>query len=523
MKCEKFILSSWLPTCLTQLEAENTENIPTLLFVKAQVILSFMYKLDRSAMRNARLLLISLALLSSFSIIMGGEALATITIPNMTQTEPPLAYTGFRNASLYSPKPVEQMAMSAKFMPHENPGLADNGYYRMTAFGLNLSPNSQLCPENNCQYGFEDGQLYPNTYTGGYVLEGRLMVSTQQATGTSSEIYQVRGELVRVRAIEQPDRTISFLSGELKIGKGNVLIGGDFDYQILNGSLAFTSGGADLVVLGERNSTASVQQQQSSNMTTLPSQQTSNMTLLQQPVIGQTPTSPLSQLQQLPTTSPTATQTIPQQQQFFPSSPLTSTTGTVQPQASYFPPSSTTFPPAVYPPSGTTFPPTVYPPSGTTYPSTGYPPVGTYPGTGYPMAAAGGMGGVSSPSQIIAPWFPSLPATNCGGTFVMTVEGIPTSNNGNGDDRITPSSEGGDNNGNSDNDDDNRQSSGKSNRRLAVQINSDNGQIITGQQQDAIFGQIFQGQKNIDQNKANDFDIRSIFNDCQISTYSSLG
>jgi hypothetical protein len=140
------------------------------------------------------------------------------------------------------------------------------------------------------------------------------------------------------------------------------------------------------------------------------------------------------------------------------------------------------------------------------------------------MAAAGGLGGVSTPSQIIAPWFPSLPATNCGGTFVMTVEGVPESNNGNSDDKITPSS-GGDNNnnGNGDNGDDNKQSSGKSNRRLAVQINSDNGQIITGQQQDAIFGQIFQGQRNIDQNKANDFDIRSIFNDCQVSIYSRLG
>jgi hypothetical protein len=106
----------------------------------------------------------------------------------------------------------------------------------------------------------------------------------------------------------------------------------------------------------------------------------------------------------------------------------------------------------------------------------------------------------------------------------MTVEGVPESNNDNSDDRITPSG-GGDNNGNGDdNDDDNKQYSGKSNRRLALQINSDNGQIITGQQQqDAIFGQIFQGQRNIDQNKANDFDIRSIFNDCQVSTYSKLG
>jgi hypothetical protein len=237
--------------------------------------------------------------------------------------------------------------------------------------------------------------------------------------------------------------------------------------------------------------------------------------MLQQPMIAQTPqSSPLSQLQQQTATFPMTSQAIPQQQQFFPPSPLTGTTGTVQPQATYFPPSSTAYP---Y---------NIYPPSGTTYPSTVYPPVGTYPGTGYPMAAGGGMGGVSSPSQIIAPWFPSLPATNCGGTFVMTVEGIPSRSGGNGDDRITASSGGNNNdNGNNDDndDDDDKQSSGKSNRRLAVQINSDNGQIITGQQQDPIFGQIFQGQRNIDQNKPNDFDIRSIFNDCQVSTYSSLG
>ena len=245
----------------------------------------------------------------------------------------------------------------------------------------------------------------------------------------------------------------------------------------------------------------------------------------QQETITPTPNATLSRQQQIPapgqaiqqqplisqqpsTTQQLIPQSTAQQQQFFPSSPLTSTIPTVQPQASY------------YPPLGTIFPPNVYPPSGTTYPSTVYPPTGTYPGAGYPMAAAGGVGGVSTPSQIIAPWFPSLPATNCGSTFIMTVEGIPESNNGNGDDKITPS-EGGDNNGNSDGDDDNKQYSGKSNRRLAVQINSDNSQIITDQQ-NAIFGQLFQGQKNIDENKAIDFDIRSIFNDCQVSTYSKL-
>ena len=101
----------------------------------------------------------------------------------------------------------------------------------------------------------------------------------------------------------------------------------------------------------------------------------------------------------------------------------------------------------------------------------------------------------------------------------MTVEGIPRgSDSGNSDDKITPSDE--DSNGNKDVMTI-TQYSGKSNRRLAVQINSDNSQIITDQQ-DAIFGQLYQGQKNIDQNRANDCDIKSIINDCQVSTYSKL-
>jgi hypothetical protein len=165
----------------------------------------------------------------------------------------------------------------------------------------------------------------------------------------------------------------------------------------------------------------------------------------------------------------------------------------------------------------TTYPYNPYNPYSNQY---AYPPVSTYPGTGLPMTA-GGIGGVSTASQIVSPWFPSLPAISCGGTFVMTIEGIPEgSNGGNGDDKITPSDVNDDSGDNSDDDDD-KQYSGKSNRRLAVQINSDNSQIITDQQ-DAIFGQLFQGQKNIDQNKANDFDIQSIFNDCQVSTYSKL-
>ncbi|MGB7662385.1 MAG: hypothetical protein WBL67_06585, partial [Nitrososphaeraceae archaeon] len=56
-------------------------------------------------------------------------------------------------------------------------------------------------------------------------------------------------------------------------------------------------------------------------------------------------------------------------------------------------------------------------------------------------------------------------------------------------------------------------------RLLSLQVNSDNSRIFTDD--DAIFGQIFQGKKNIDENKGNDFDIKSIFNDCQVVTFSS--
>ena len=54
---------------------------------------------------------------------------------------------------------LEKLAMSAQFAPEEESPL-DSEWYRMTAFGLNLTPNSQLCPENNCQFGFEVGESY---------------------------------------------------------------------------------------------------------------------------------------------------------------------------------------------------------------------------------------------------------------------------------------------------------------------------------------------------------------------------
>ena len=69
--------------------------------------------------------------------------------------------SGFTRTPNLHTEPIllEKLAMSAQFAPEERLPL-DSEWYRMTAFGLNLTPNSQLCPENNCQFGFEVGGLF---------------------------------------------------------------------------------------------------------------------------------------------------------------------------------------------------------------------------------------------------------------------------------------------------------------------------------------------------------------------------
>ena len=140
-----------------------------------------------------------LLLVSSLAMLLGEEAFATIGITNMTQTEPPSGLAPSQNVSSTMPMPLERLTMSAQFAPDGRypPG---SGYYRMTA--LSLSPNSNLCPDNNCQFEFEDGELSPNTSTGGYLLGGILHVSTQQNKGNNTNLYNVGGELDRVQALE---------------------------------------------------------------------------------------------------------------------------------------------------------------------------------------------------------------------------------------------------------------------------------------------------------------------------------
>jgi hypothetical protein len=251
-----------------------------------------------------------------------------------------------------------------------------------------------------------------------------------------------------------------------------------------------------------------------------PSTQQQLSSIYQQPAAPQVP----STIQQLP--AQPLIQTTPQTQSLLQNNPaqptgIPSTTATIQPQLSALPPTATTFPPSVFPPVNSLQP---------------YGTIGSIGSLGYPSTTAGQYGlsaagtaagaaatSVGTSSQLVSPWFPSLPATYCGGTFLLTIEGTPR---GNGDnDKIEPADNSDKNDDNSKddrNDDDNNHKNSKDSDRekrlLSLQINSDNTRIFTDD--DAIFGEIFLGKKNIDKNKGNDFDIKSIFNDCQVVTYS---
>jgi len=184
------------------------------------------------------------------------------------------------------------------------------------------------------------------------------------------------------------------------------------------------------------------------------------------------------------------------------------------------------------PQPATTFPPSTAPPvSSYQSPSQSY---GQYGNTGYPYTTAGnGLGSqVGSPtlvsasnSQLVSPWFPSLPAISCGGTFTLTIEGVPHASNSGQNGQGTPSNGNGGGGGSGgggsggDGGSNGGHNSNKNKNLLALQVLSDNTRLFTDN--NAISGKIFKGKSNIDRNNANNFDIKTIFNDCQVVTYSS--
>jgi hypothetical protein len=97
----------------------------------------------------------------------------------------------------------------------------------------------------------------------------------------------------------------------------------------------------------------------------------------------------------------------------------------------------------------------------------------------------------------LSPWFPSLPAIAYGGTSTMTTIGSLEGDSGNN------------NNKNDDNDDNKKD--------YAFQIESDGGPSADPESVD---GTVYAGEKNIERNNGKDFDIKDVFNDCQVGMFN---
>ena len=123
---------------------------------------------------------------------------------------------------------------------------------------------------------------------------------------------------------------------------------------------------------------------------------------------------------------------------------------------------------------------------------------------------------INPPAGELSPWFPSLPAIACGGTSTMTTIGSLEGDSSNGDN-------GGNGNSKKDNkndkDDDNREDDDDNDRKdYAFQIESEGGPSADPESVD---GTVFAGEKNIERNNGKDFDIKDVFNDCQVSMFNN--
>jgi hypothetical protein len=118
---------------------------------------------------------------------------------------------------------------------------------------------------------------------------------------------------------------------------------------------------------------------------------------------------------------------------------------------------------------------------------------------------------LTSPQSVgeISPWFPSLPAIACGGISTMTTIGS-LEGNSNGDNGNSGNNDNDDNKDNNGDDDDDK-------KEYAFQIESDGGPSADPESVD---GTVFAGEKNIERNNGRDFDIKDVFNDCQVSTFT---
>jgi hypothetical protein len=222
----------------------------------------------------------------------------------------------------------------------------------------------------------------------------------------------------------------------------------------------------------------------SSNMSSLVGKQNETYQQTSSSSFPRHPREPLTQYQTV--VGPARTLTV-QPNVYPPGINVPGNTGTTGIGGTTIFPQSTLAGTGTLPQSAVTFPPSVFPPTTSFIPPTSIAPV---------------VGPLS-------PWFPSIPAIACGGTFTFSVVGSLDRDNDNGND---------DNNGDNKNKNGNNNNNGDKDKLYAIQIQSNGGSTLDT---DSIEGKVFAGEKNIERNNGEDFDIKDVFNDCQVVTFSN--
>jgi hypothetical protein len=84
---------------------------------------------------------------------------------------------------------------------------------------MNASKGSKLCPSGDCQYSIENGELRPDTTSGGYTFEGQVKVSVITNDITNSKFYPMRVYLSKTGSQEKESQTIEFPQGTINFGR----------------------------------------------------------------------------------------------------------------------------------------------------------------------------------------------------------------------------------------------------------------------------------------------------------------
>lgn len=147
---------------------------------------------------------------------------------------------------------VEEFALQATLDKQDS--LIDNFImYDVEGFGLNVSPNSTLCPTNNCEFELEDGKL-SSILAGQYLFNGVLKIGVEEEEGTRSNVMSISSSLNIKETLENDDTTTESLTGDFKLGETNVvMISPEISYRVTNGSLVIEDDEATLILQGEKN------------------------------------------------------------------------------------------------------------------------------------------------------------------------------------------------------------------------------------------------------------------------------